>query len=172
MAGPAKTAKRIDKAAASPREANLDPDIEALLIAATDVQRMLNRQLKGVWRKHSLSERGLHIINLVRMGLNRPSHLIRYFDVLPSTITADTEKLVGAGLIERHPDPADRRVTQLGLTSRGRAVRAEALALLNATIRARLAQVPPEDLRTCVDTLRKIIEPLDPETPSSDAGPQ
>lgn len=151
------------------REPGLDPDIEALLIATTDVQRVTNRLLKTISRKRRLTERGLHIINLIRVGLNRPSRLIEYFDVLPSTITSDTEKLVAAGFIERQAVLSDRRVTQLALTRKGVAVRQEALAHLNGALRERLAQIPPEDLRICVETLRKVIEPLEPETPPSDA---
>lgn len=161
MADKAKTAGETAK-----REAHLDPDIESLLVASTDLQRVIGRQLKGLSRRQKLSERGLYIINLVRVGLNRPSRLIEYFDVLPSTITADTEKLVAAGLIERKVVPSDRRVTELALTRRGAAVRQEALALLNGVFRARLAQIPPQDLQTCIDTLRKIIQPLEPETPT------
>jgi DNA-binding MarR family transcriptional regulator len=164
MAEKAKTAR-----GAADREPGLDPDIEALLIATTDVQRVTNRLLKTISRKRKLTERGLHIINLIRGGLNRPSRLIEYFDVLPSTITSDTEKLVAAGLIERQTVPTDRRVTKLALTRRGLAVRQEALAHLNGALRERLAKIPPEDLRICVETLRKVIEPLEPETPPSDA---
>lgn len=164
MAGQAKTAR-----GAAGREAGLDPDIEALLIAATDLQRVTNRLLRTISRKRKLTERGLHIINLIRVGLNRPSRLIEYFDVLPSTITSDTEKLVAAGLVERQAVPTDRRVTQLALTRKGLAVRQEALAHLNGALRERLAQIPPEDLRVCVETLRKVIRPLEPQTPPSDA---
>jgi DNA-binding MarR family transcriptional regulator len=164
MAGQVKTAR-----GAAAREPGLDPDIEALLIATTDVQRVTNRLLKPISRKRKLTERGLHIINLIRVGLNRPSRLIDYFDVLPSTITSDTEKLVAAGFVERQAVPTDRRVTKLALTRKGVAVRQEALAQLNGSFRERLAQIPPEDLRICIETLRKVIDPLEPGTPPSDA---
>jgi DNA-binding MarR family transcriptional regulator len=171
MAETVKTARKSDTTrAAAVRKAHLDPDIEGLLVAATDVQRVINRELKQFRLKMQLSERGLHIINLVRVGFDRPSRLIEYFDVLPSTITADVEKLVAAGLLMRQAVPSDRRVIQLVLTDRGLAVRKEALALLNSAFRARLGHVAGGDLRICVDTLRAVVEPLEPGTPPSAAG--
>jgi DNA-binding MarR family transcriptional regulator len=161
------------KAKRSPRpRVRLDLDIEDVLVAATDVQRALNRELKGFTRGQKLSERGLYIIHMVNAGLNRPSLLIDYFDVLPSTITVEVDKLVAARLMTRQAAAFDRRVMELALTEKGQAVRLEALAVLNRTFRPRLDETPRDDVRICVETLRKIVQPLAPETPraSTEAG--
>jgi DNA-binding MarR family transcriptional regulator len=151
------------------RRVRLDRDIEDILVAATDVRRSLDRELKSFRRREKLSDRGLFIIHIVNAGLNWPSALIDYFDVLPSTITVEIEKLVQAGLLTRHAAPADRRVIQLAVTDKGKAVRRRGLALLNAKFRPRLDAISAQDLQVTIDTLRKIVQPLDPETPRADS---
>lgn len=141
----------------------LKAEVKEVLGIATDAHRAVNRQLKQFSRKTKLTERGLHILGLIVSGLDRPSLLIDHFDVLPSTITVETDKLVAAGLLVRRPHPSDRRVTTLELTERGLALEREAMELLNAMFAPRLAQIPPEELKACTETLRKIIYPIDAE---------
>jgi DNA-binding MarR family transcriptional regulator len=147
------------------RPLRLDQDIEDVLVAATDVGRAIDRILRNIWTRKDLSIRGLYILYIIDRGFNRPSMLIKYFDVLPSTITVEIEKLASAGLLTRRAVPTDRRVTELVLTKKGDAVRREAMALLNDTLRHRLDLASPEELRICVETLRKIVQPLEPATP-------
>jgi DNA-binding MarR family transcriptional regulator len=77
---------------------------------------------------------------------------------LPSTITSETDRLVAAGLLERHAHPTDRRISMLALTVRGHKVREEALAVLNQTFRSRLDKVRSKNLQVCIDTLHAIME--------------
>jgi DNA-binding MarR family transcriptional regulator len=156
--------------AALGRRQRLDLDIEGLLVAASDVRRIWNRELKEFLRERKLSERGLNIIYVVNAGLNRPGLLIDYLDVLPSTVTVEIEKLVAAGLIERRAVPTDRRVTELVLTDQGQAVRRDSIERVNRAFRPRLDHVAAEDLRACVTTLRQVIQPFEPETPTPDEG--
>jgi DNA-binding MarR family transcriptional regulator len=147
------------------RRTRLDLDIEDVLVAASDVGRAIDRTLKDFWRRKKLTVRGLYILYIIDLGFDRPSMLIKYFDVLPSTITFEIEKLTSAGLVLRQEVPADRRMTKLVLTEKGAAVRLEALALLNATFRPRLDAASASDVRNCVETLRTIVQPLEPATP-------
>jgi DNA-binding MarR family transcriptional regulator len=140
------------------KDVRLDDDIEKLLVATTDAHRMIRHELRRLSRHHKLSERSLNIITMVNAGLNRPSMLINYFEVLPSTITSETDRLVAAGLLERHAHPTDRRISMLALTVRGHKVREEALAVLNQTFRSRLDKVSAKNLQVCIDTLHAIME--------------
>ena len=167
---PAKTkARREPKApkasgAAGGRAPVLDPTVAAVMTLSANLQRACTRQMKTLWRKKGMSERGLFILELVHAGLDRPSRLIEYFDVLPSTITFETEKLVTAGLMLRESEPSDRRVVRLSLTSQGRAVHREATAALNALLRPRLEQLPPDELRAFLETFEKIVPPIPRQT--------
>ena len=138
----------------------LDPEIIAVMRLAADLQRASSRHLKGLWRERGLSERALFILELVHAGLDRPSRLIEYFDVLPSTITFETEKLVAAGLIIRESLPTDRRVVQLKLTPKGVEVHRETTQSLNELLRPRLAALAPQELEAFLATFEKIVHPI------------
>lgn len=135
----------------------LDADVTEVMRLSADLQRGSARSLKGVWREKGLSERGLYILELVNAGLDRPSKLIEYFDVLPSTITFETDKLVAAGLITREALPTDRRVVQLSLTDEGRAVHRATTQAVNAFLKPRLSALSRTELEAFVATFRKIV---------------
>ena len=146
----------------------LDPAIIDVMRLSADLQRLTTRQHKTLWRKKGLSERGLYMLELVHAGLNRPSRLIEYFDVLPSTITFETDKLVASGLMVRESLPSDRRVVHLSLTDEGRAVHAEVTAALNALLIPRLRRLPPEELQAFLETFRKIVYPMEAPAAGTD----
>jgi DNA-binding MarR family transcriptional regulator len=160
--------KALDQKAPD-RGPRLDPDVTELMRLATDLNRATSRALRDQWRKRKLSERGLFILELVHAGLDRPSRLIEYFDVLPSTITFETDKLVAAGLIVRESAPNDRRVVLLRLTEEGRVVHRETTETINATLRPQIAAVRPEDFACLLETFRAVVDPLRPKRTSDDA---
>jgi DNA-binding MarR family transcriptional regulator len=157
-------AREPEQSPKAPRERGpmLDPDVTELMTLATNMQRATTRELRGLWRKRKLSERGLFILELVNAGLDRPSRLIEYFDVLPSTITFETDKLVAAGLMVRESDPSDRRVVRLSLTDEGRAVHRETTDAINSVLRPQLATLSREELRQFLALYHRIVDPLRP----------
>lgn len=52
----------------------------------------------------------------------RQATLAGWLDVVPRSITSLVDDLEHAGLVERRPDPTDRRATLVSLTPEGRAV--------------------------------------------------
>ncbi len=77
-----------------------------------------------------------------------------------SNVTGIVDRLETRGLIERRPDPADRRVKRLAITAEGRGIHSEALE--------RLYEPPPEirrlpraDQRALADLLAKALEMRD-----------
>jgi DNA-binding MarR family transcriptional regulator len=134
--------------------------VNALLLADDRLRRALGRQFRTLWRTRKLSERGSFIMGLVNAGVDRPSRLIEHFDVLPSTITFETDKLVAAGLLRRESDPSDRRVVRLSLTDEGRAVHHETVRTVNAFLQPVLATLSPNELDQFLATFRKIVDQL------------
>lgn len=159
----ARTTKDASPAAARDRGPALDPDVTDLMALSANLQRATSRRMRHLWRTRKLSERGLFILELVNAGLDRPSRLIEYFDVLPSTITFETDKLVGAGLLVRESVPDDRRVVRLRLTEEGRAVHRDTTEAINAVLRPRLDALTPDEAASFLATFHKIIDPLSAE---------
>lgn len=144
------------------KPAVLDADSSALLRLSTSLLQLISRDLRDLWRRNNLSERSLFIIEMVNAGLDRPGRLIEYFDVLASTITFETDKLAAAGILQREPDPDDRRIVRLKLTDKGRAVHRELTEILNASLRPRLDHLTAEELRTLLGLFAKVVGPLEP----------
>lgn len=74
-----------------------------------------------------------------------------------STITRLVDRLEADGLVQRMPDPDDRRAQRLVLTQRGVAVRDRATALHDASVERRMALLDPEEqllLRSLLEKLR------------------
>jgi DNA-binding MarR family transcriptional regulator len=156
------TAPETSGAAAGDSRPRLDPEVADLMRLSADLQRATSRQLRDLWRTRKLSERGIFILELVNAGLDRPSRLIEYFDVLPSTITFETDKLAAAGLLVREADPTDRRVVRLSLTDAGRAVHAETTQAINALLEPVLANLAAEDRERFFSLYHRLVDPLLP----------
>lgn len=89
---------------------------------------------------------------LLRHGPLRAGTLAEHLHIAPRSATEVVDALVERGLVERRPDPADRRATQVAATDRGaelgRAVRAaraaeadRVFAALDEAERAELARL-------------------------------
>ncbi len=59
------------------------------------------------------------LLHLINEGPMRSSTLAERLAADPSTVSRQAASLVDAGLVERRPDPADRRAVQLAVTELG-----------------------------------------------------
>jgi DNA-binding MarR family transcriptional regulator len=66
--------------------------------------------------------------------------------VAPPSITRAVGRLVEAGLVARHPDPQDRRITRVSLTPAGRALLERNRSRRNAWLATRLRELPPDEV--------------------------
>jgi DNA-binding MarR family transcriptional regulator len=89
------------------------------------------------------------VLALLGEGSTASGVLARRLAVSPPSVTAVVDGLVGRGLVERRPDPEDRRRLTLLLTRAG----AKLLALADAAAEARLDEIAAysEDPPTALD---------------------
>lgn len=83
----------------------------------------------------------------------RVSHLADHLGIAPRSATEVADALETAGLVERSPDPTDRRAVLLTLTDTGRHTVAEVRDRRRAAAEEELSVLPPDD-RTA---LRRIL---------------
>lgn len=89
-----------------------------------------------------------------------PGRLLRETLVTSGTMTNRVDRLASRGLVERHPDPADRRGVLVRLTPDGkRAVDGAFTELLDAE-RGLLADLPPSDQTRLAGLLRTLLSPF------------
>jgi DNA-binding MarR family transcriptional regulator len=77
-------------------------------------------------------------------------------------MTKRLDRLAGAGLIERRPDPADRRGTLVRLTRKGKTLIDKAVETHLANEKRLLVALEPDDQRTLDHLLRALLASLEP----------
>ena len=92
-------------------------------------------------------------------GLNQ-SELAEVLDLQPITLTRLLDKLCDSGLIERRPDPADRRAKRLFLTPAARPLLARLSVLGEETVAGALAGVESESVAQMISELSLVKENL------------
>ena len=116
---------RLDRPNAASRQggAGLDEPREAGETLA-DAFRAVSRQLRhqtqqalAPWDVTPSQARALGV--LTRHGPVRLGTLSEHLRIAPRSATEVVDSLAAAGLVERRPDPDDRRATRVALTSRG-----------------------------------------------------
>jgi DNA-binding MarR family transcriptional regulator len=83
---------------------------------------------------------------LVFGGARTLGELAEAEQVRPPSITRVVRNLEGDGLVEREPDPADRRIVRVRATEKGRRILEEGRRRRIADLAARLQSVDPADL--------------------------
>jgi DNA-binding MarR family transcriptional regulator len=74
----------------------------------------------------------------------------------PSNVTGLIDRLEARGLVERRPDPSDRRIKGLALTSTGAKLRQRLFARLYSAPRS-LTELSQDDQRCLRDVLERIL---------------
>ncbi|MGH2357692.1 MAG: MarR family winged helix-turn-helix transcriptional regulator [Candidatus Limnocylindria bacterium] len=145
--------------------------LEASLIATV---APLLRHLLAHARRHAGWKGGLTYqqYNVLRVvdaeGPSSPAGIARHLLVTAPVVTRLAATLVEAGLLERSPDPGDRRAVRLGLTPAGRRrVRAMRRDLLEAA--RELLEPLPEERRSAVATALDELQILLPKPKHSAA---
>jgi DNA-binding MarR family transcriptional regulator len=92
-----------------------------------------------------------------------PGRLIKETLVTSGTMTNRVDRLVSRGLVERLPDPNDRRGVLVRLTAEGRATVDGALANLLDRERELLAGLDTRAQERLASLLRDLVAPFEPE---------
>jgi DNA-binding MarR family transcriptional regulator len=91
----------------------------------------------------------------------RPGELMRATMLSSAGMTKRLDRLVEAGLLERRPDPGDRRGTLVRLTAAGRRAIDAALPVHVANEELLLAPLSERERKTLDRLLRKLLRPLE-----------
>lgn len=127
-----------------------------------DVGRLLRRRIdakaqalgltSAQWRVLSSVFRAEH---LNQEPLNQAT-LADQMDVEPITLSRQIDRMQAAGLIERRPDPGDRRAYRLFLTEQARPLVAEFRAIASGCVGVALAGVTDAEIDLVNDVLSRI----------------
>lgn len=88
------------------------------------------------------------LLYLSRQEGENQGHYAEQLDVEPITLTRMIDRMAEAGMVERRPDPCDRRAWQLHLTAKSRAFVAELRSSIDAMTDDMLAGISLDDRET------------------------
>jgi len=116
---------------------------------------------------HALTGAQAKLLALLSLGPLPMRKLARKLRCEPSNVTGIVDRLESRGLVERRPDPADRRVKVAAATDEGRRV-ARGLRDSLRFAREPLAALSEEERLALRDLLRRMVGP----EPESEPGPE
>ncbi|WP_300007445.1 MarR family transcriptional regulator [Pseudonocardia sp.] len=124
--------------------------------AVTRELRHRSRDALAPWAVTPSQSRALWI--LLRHGTMRLRDLAEHLRIAPRSATEVVDDLEARGLVERGPDPEDRRATLVHLTDQGREIGAAVRAARSADAEGffgRLSDADRADLARILRTLRR-----------------
>jgi len=145
------------------------PDLDvapmAVLSRVTRLARHLDRARRQAFESHGLETWEFDVLAALRRAgppyQLSPGRLLREKLVTSGTMTNRVDRLASRGLVERLPDPADRRGVLVQLTGAGRDAVDAAMADLLAHERTLLGSLSEAEQRRIARTLRDLVRPFD-----------
>jgi DNA-binding MarR family transcriptional regulator len=168
MADDADRLDHIDRMLQDWARAAPDLDASPLEVAGRILRcaAVLERRIDDALRPLGLSFGDFDVINTLRRRLDphgtNPKVLAASALVTSGAMTSRLDRLERAGLVTRHPDPADRRAVLVRLTRTGRRRATQALDAVLDADRHFLAPLHPDDAPTLAATLRRLLLHADP----------
>lgn len=100
------------------------------------------------------------LLLLWKEGSSTPSEIAEVTVRDRTSVSRLVDGMVRKGLVEREPDPADRRRTLLRPSARGQQLQSELVPIAQGLIAEAMHGIPPEDARITMRTLRTMTENL------------
>ena len=157
----------VDDLVASWRTERPDLDIEPLQVLSrvSRLARHLDRARRAAFAANQLETWEFDVLSALRRQgppyQLSPGALLRATLVTSGTMTNRIDRLAGAALVRRHPDPHDKRGVLVTLTTRGQAVADAALADLLRRERKLLTGLTAAQRRELAALLRVLLAPFD-----------
>lgn len=157
----------VDRLVAAWRRERPDLDVEPLevLSRVSRLARHLDRARRLAFAEHQLEPWEFDVLTALRRAGNpyqlSPGQLLTQTLVTSGTMTNRIDRLTKKGLVERLPDPSDRRGVLVRLTHEGRDRADQALAGLLDQERAILAELTRAQRGELAGLLRQLTAPFD-----------
>lgn len=157
----------VDRLVAAWRAERPDLDVRPLQVLSrvSRLARHLDRARRAVFADHDLESWEFDVLTALRRAGSpyelSPGRLLRATLVTSGTMTNRIDRLAAAGLVERHPDPQDKRGVLVRLTGAGMTRVDAAFADLLEREQAILDSLSPDQRDALADLLRTLLIPFD-----------
>ncbi|MFI6486117.1 MarR family winged helix-turn-helix transcriptional regulator [Streptomyces sp. NPDC050564] len=141
---------------ATQKTPRIDPlTVEVVELIGTVVARY-HEEYEDAAAEHALTGAQARLLGLLSLESLPMRRLAQQLKCEPSNVTGIVDRLEARGLVERRPDPADRRVKLAAATAEGRKVARGLRDSLNFA-REPLAGLSEEERLTLRDLLRRML---------------
>ncbi len=160
----------VDRLVAAWRRELPDLDVSPfeVLSRISRLARHLDRARRLVFAAHDLEPWEFDVLTALRRAGSpyelSPGRLLTQTLVTSGTMTNRIDRLAAKELVERRPEPTDRRGVRVRLTSRGQQRVDAALAGLLEHERELLAALPPDERAQLAGLLKTLVAPFDART--------
>ncbi|MCC9312210.1 MarR family transcriptional regulator [Kitasatospora sp. RB6PN24] len=157
----------VDRLVAAWRRERPDLDVQPLQVLSrvSRLARHLDRARRAAFAEHGLEPWEFDVLTALRRAGHpyqlSPGQLLTQTLVTSGTMTNRIDRLAGKGLVQRLPDPDDRRGVLVRLTASGQLKADEALAGLLAHERELLAELTGGQQAELAGLLRQLVAPFD-----------
>jgi DNA-binding MarR family transcriptional regulator len=157
----------VDRLVAAWRRERPDLDVEPLevLSRVSRLARHLDRARRTAFAEHALEPWEFDVLTALRRAgapyQLSPGQLLTQTLVTSGTMTNRIDRLAGKGLVQRLPDPDDRRGVLVRLTEAGQERADSALSGLLDHERAILAELSASQRDDLAALLRQLVAPFD-----------
>ena len=157
----------VDRLVAAWRRERPDLDVEPLevLSRVSRLSRHLDIARRAAFAEHALEPWEFDVLTALRRAGSpyqlSPGQLLTQTLVTSGTMTNRIDRLAGKGLVQRLPDPDDRRGVLVRLTEAGQERADAALAGLLDHERAILAELSTAQRGDLAGLLRQLVAPFD-----------
>ncbi len=130
---------------------------KALALVMHDVSRLLRRRVDKAAQTIGLTSAQWRVLAFVSRceGSNQAS-MADHMDMEPITLSRHLDRMQAAGMIERRPDPNDRRAHRLFLTETGRTLMDGFRAVTSDVMDDFVDGISEEELATTIDILARM----------------
>ncbi|RAG80792.1 MarR family transcriptional regulator [Streptacidiphilus pinicola] len=132
----------------------LTPEVVDLMAALVGV---FHKEYEEAAAARSLTGAQAKVLGLLRRGPMPMRQIAQTLSCEPSNITGIVDRLEARGLVERQPDPDDRRIKRVAVTESGGTATRELRASLNFA-REPLAALSGEERLQLRDLLRRMLD--------------
>lgn len=134
----------------------------AIVVALRRIIRAVDLHSKRLVEAHGLTGPQLATLRVIeRRGPISPAGIAARVHLSRGTVTGILARLEARGLVERRPDPADRRSVRMSLTSGGSELLARAPSLLQEEFRHELSKLEEWEQLSILATLQRIASMMD-----------
>lgn len=157
----------VDEVVAAWRRERPDLDVSPLevLSRVSRLARRLDLARGSAFSEHGLEGWAFDVLSALRREGEpyqlSPGQLVQRTLVTSGTMTNRVDRLQRRGLVDREPDPSDRRGILVRLTQSGCDVVDAAMAGLIEQEQSLLAHLPPSDQQHLTTLLRRLLAPLE-----------